>query len=142
MHFFGQKSAIMDFFFKIFSQIVKFYNRPDKMKPKSSQYHLPMQSYGQKSLQFLKNPKIGLSESEKGPPFWNRTKIWNKNPLLFFLTMVCIFGENLSPIQPASLEKPALLRKIFQKVIQLVGMMNQQLKSGKISVFCLLLVLQ
>ena len=55
MVIFGSKSAIMDFFW-IFSYNLKFHNRADKMRPKSSRYHLPIKSYTQKELHFLKSP--------------------------------------------------------------------------------------
>ena len=67
------------FFFKIFSQILKFYNHPDKMRPKPSKYHFPIKSYEQKDLRFLKSPKISDLKTVFWPPFWNRWPDPKKN---------------------------------------------------------------
>ena len=100
MPLFGPKSAIVNFFL-IYSHSLRCYNCPDKIRPKSSQCN--NQSYGRKSLRFLKNSKIALSERESDPQFWNRKLVRHKNPSCFnplwCKYVVTISSQSAQPFQ-------------------------------------------
>ena len=95
-------------------------NSTDNLSPKPASFSKRFWKYWPKTAKIRPKSRKSASESESGPPFWNRSTFLKKNCFLHNAGSHRTSGENFKSIRPANAEKTALGRTIFQILILLV----------------------